>query len=62
MERFCNLLLFVSSVVATTLRAEVIIALYEVSGNEGGLNGSMQHWLGVYLPEFQSPKFSLVVG
>jgi hypothetical protein len=23
----------------------------------GGLNGSMQHWLGVYLPGFQSPKF-----
>jgi hypothetical protein len=22
----------------------------------GGLNRSMQHWLGVYWPEFQSPR------
>jgi hypothetical protein len=27
----------------------------------GGLNGSMQHLLGVYWPEFQSPKFFLDV-
>jgi hypothetical protein len=27
------------------------------SGRDGGLNWSMQHWLGVYWPEFQSPKF-----
>jgi hypothetical protein len=24
--------------------------------NAGGLNGSMQHWLGVYSPESQNPK------
>ena len=23
----------------------------------GGLNRSMQHWLAVYSPEFQSPRF-----
>ncbi|MCU1253090.1 MAG: hypothetical protein JWQ49_6119, partial [Edaphobacter sp.] len=27
----------------------------------GGLNGSMQHLPGVYLPEFQIPKFFLDV-
>jgi hypothetical protein len=26
--------------------------------NPGGLNGSTQHWHGVYSLEFQSPKFS----
>ena len=29
-----------------------------VAAKYGGLNGSMQHLLGVYWPEFQSPKFS----
>ena len=29
----------------------------EVPEIRGGLNGSLQHWLGVYWPEFQSPKF-----
>ena len=29
----------------------------EVAENPGGLNRSMQHWLGVYSPAFQSPKF-----
>jgi hypothetical protein len=29
----------------------------EVADNAGGLNRSMQHWLAVYLPAFQSPKF-----
>src|SRR5258708_39424248 len=30
---------------------------FELAQNVGGLNGSMQHWLGVYSPEFQSPRF-----
>jgi putative SOS response-associated peptidase YedK len=29
----------------------------EVSENRGGLNWSVQHYLEVYLPEFESPKF-----
>jgi hypothetical protein len=29
----------------------------EVSENPGGLNRSMQHRLGVYSQEFQSPRF-----
>ena len=33
----------------------------EVPQKSGGLNGSMQHLLGVYWPEFQSPKFFLDV-
>jgi hypothetical protein len=28
----------------------------EVAENPGGLNRSMQHWLAVYSPEFQSPR------
>jgi hypothetical protein len=31
------------------------------TSSKGGLNGSMQHLLGVYWPEFQSPKFFLDV-
>ena len=27
----------------------------------GGLKGSKQHWLGVYLPEFEIPTFFVVV-
>jgi hypothetical protein len=30
--------------------------LIELSKNVGGLNWSMQHWLGVYSPGFQSPR------
>jgi hypothetical protein len=30
---------------------------FELPEKSGGLNGPMQHWLGVYSPEFQSPKF-----
>jgi hypothetical protein len=29
----------------------------EVSEKGGGLNWSVQHYLEVYLPEFESPKF-----
>ncbi len=29
----------------------------QVTQNPGGLNRSMQHWLAVYSPAFQSPKF-----
>jgi hypothetical protein len=29
----------------------------ELPAESGGLNGSMQHWLGVYQREFQSLKF-----
>src|ERR1039458_1686958 len=28
----------------------------ELGGNPGGLNRSVQHWLAVYSPEFQSPR------
>src|ERR1700730_10708944 len=28
-----------------------------VSGNRGGLKGSTQHWLAVYPPEFEIPRF-----
>jgi hypothetical protein len=28
-----------------------------VPGKRGGLNWSVQHYLEVYLPEFESPKF-----
>ena len=31
------------------------------SDNPGGLNGSMQHWLAVYPPEFQIPMFFVAV-
>jgi hypothetical protein len=30
-----------------------------VFDNAGGLNGSLQHWLAVYAPGFQTPKFFL---
>jgi hypothetical protein len=33
----------------------------ELSEKVGGLNGSMQHLLGVYWPEFQNPRFFLDV-
>jgi hypothetical protein len=33
----------------------------ELSENRGGLNRSMQHWLAVYSPGFQSPRFFAVV-
>jgi hypothetical protein len=33
----------------------------EVTYNTGGLNWSMQHWLAVYSPGFQSPRFFAVV-
>jgi hypothetical protein len=36
--------------------------LHELAENAGGLNGSKQHWLEVYLREFQSSKFFLGVG
>ena len=29
---------------------------FELSDNPGGLNRSMQHWLKVYSPAFQSPR------
>jgi hypothetical protein len=31
--------------------------LIKIPKISGGLNGSMQHWLEVYTPGFQSPKF-----
>jgi hypothetical protein len=31
-------------------------AAAEVHAKQGGLNWSMQHWLEVYSPGFQSPK------
>jgi hypothetical protein len=33
------------------------IAQFQATGNGGGLNGSMQHWPAVYLPEFEIPTF-----
>ena len=32
-----------------------------VGENPGGLKGSMQHWLGVYPPEFEIPTFFVAV-
>src|SRR5580692_3492258 len=32
-----------------------------VDDKTGGLKGSMQHWLGVYPPEFEIPTFFVVV-
>ena len=32
-----------------------------VTDNRGGLKGSMQHWLAVYLPEFEIPTFVVAV-
>jgi hypothetical protein len=34
----------------------------ELAEKSGGLNGSTQHWHGVYSLEYQSPKFSSGVG
>ena len=31
---------------------------YEVPAKSGGLNWSMQHWLGVYSPEFKAQGFA----
>ena len=33
------------------------LAYLQLTVNRGGLNRSMQHWLAVYSPEFQSPRF-----
>jgi len=38
-----------------------LLAKWGFLKKDGGLNGSMQHLLGVYWPEFQSPKFFLDV-
>jgi len=35
--------------------------LLEMSEKAGGLNGSTQHWLGVYRLEFEIPKFFAAV-
>ena len=43
-------------------RTRVVIGMMLiVSENAGGLKRSMQHWLRVYLPEFESPTFFVVV-
>jgi hypothetical protein len=46
------------NVLANKVEADVnsVLADYNISDKEGGLNWSMQHWLGVYSPGFQSPR------
>ena len=43
------------------LRKDVSIATLPLSEKPGGLKGSMQHWLGAYLLEFEIPTFVAAV-